>query len=144
MKLPAFLLFLVCCAGLRPEAATAQVGHLLHPEAHAGTALLVSTARLPIKPDSRPVFLATEAALAVPTRQEAGCLSFTVYEDANEPNTFFTVEEWATQAAWEAHRQHPDAAAYRQLLPAWLAGPAISQLYQASRRQIVVTPAVTR
>jgi len=140
MKFSFLLVISVCCAVLRPCAAAGQVGHLLHPEAHE-TDLLVSTGRLPIKPESRPVFLATAAALAVSTRQEAGCRSYTVYEDLSAPNTFFTVEEWATQAAWQAHCQHPDAAAYQQLLPGWLAGPATSQLYQVSRRRVVTPPA---
>ncbi|TDN39663.1 putative quinol monooxygenase [Hymenobacter sp. UV11] len=148
MKYPLLLVISVCGAALRLCAAAGQVGHLLHPEAHAETTLLVSTARLPIKPESRPVFLATEAALAVPTRQEAGCLSYTVYEDPSALNTFFTVEEWATRAAWEcfpweAHGKHSDAAAYQQLLPGWLAGLATSQLYQVSRRQVVITPPAT-
>jgi quinol monooxygenase YgiN len=147
MKLPLLLLLLGACTALRPYVANGQITRhtgLLHHEEPAEAALLVSTARLPIKPESRPAFLATEAALAVPVRQEAGCLSYAVYEDPSAPNTFFTVEEWATQAAWEAHCKHPDAATYLKLLPGWLAGPATSQLYQVSHRRVVVTSPATR
>jgi len=144
MKSSFLLVFFICCAALRPSTAAGQVGHLLHPEAHPQATLLVSTARLLIRPENRPIFLATEAALAMPTRQETGCLSYAVYEDPGAPNTFFTVEEWATRAAWETHCQHPDAVTYRQLLPNWLAGPATSHLYQVSSYQQVVTPPATR
>lgn len=147
MKSSFLLVFFVCWAVLQPRLAIGQITRntgLLHHAEPAEAALVVSTARLPIKPESRPAFLAVEAALAIPTRQEAGCLSYALYEDPNAPNTFLTVEEWATEAAWEAHCKHPDASVYLKLLPDWLAAPATSQHYLVSSSRMIVTPPATR
>jgi len=41
------------------------------------------------------------------TRKEAGCLSYNVYEDINNPSTMTFVEYWASQADIDRHNQTP-------------------------------------
>ena len=38
-----------------------------------------------------------------PTRVERGCLSFRLYQDVENRNTFVLLEEWATQEDLERH-----------------------------------------
>lgn len=43
----------------------------------------------------------TAAATAAPS--EAGCISYRLYEETHEPGSFFTVEEWESEDALQAH-----------------------------------------
>jgi quinol monooxygenase YgiN len=50
-------------------------------------------------------------ALAAPSRQEEGCLSYELYVSTAEPGTFVTVEQWQSQADLDAHMATPHLAA---------------------------------
>jgi quinol monooxygenase YgiN len=41
--------------------------------------------------------------LVAPTREEAGCLQYNLYQNQNDPREFTFIEEWASAAALEAH-----------------------------------------
>ena len=41
--------------------------------------------------------------LVVPTRQEAGCISYEMLSDVDDPTKFTFVEEWRDAEALEAH-----------------------------------------
>lgn len=43
------------------------------------------------------------AALPGPSRKEAGCLKYELFEDKYYKGSFFTYEEWESEAALEAH-----------------------------------------
>ena len=43
------------------------------------------------------------SALVAPTRAEDGCLSYALYESADTPGVFVTVESWRHPADLEAH-----------------------------------------
>ena len=45
------------------------------------------------------------AALPGPSRREDGCIRYDVLEDAHYPGSFFTYEEWESEAALEKHLQ---------------------------------------
>jgi quinol monooxygenase YgiN len=56
--------------------------------------------------------------LVAPARSEAGCLYYDVYQQRDQPDTFYIVDGWASQAAVEAHRAHPNVSrVVDQLLP---------------------------
>lgn len=60
--------------------------------------------------------------LIEPTRQESGCLRYTLLHNAADPTDFTFVEEWADAAALESHlTTHLQAALARA--PALLAAP---------------------
>lgn len=42
-------------------------------------------------------------ALVPPSRAEAGCLSYELFQDDESPQDFITVESWADAAAVQAH-----------------------------------------
>lgn len=39
------------------------------------------------------------------SREEPGCVQFTVCQDLDDPQTFVLFEQWATKADWEVHKQ---------------------------------------
>lgn len=50
-------------------------------------------------------------ALVAPTRDEAGCISYDLYESTTEPGTFVTVESWKAQEDLDGHMASPHIAA---------------------------------
>ena len=50
-------------------------------------------------------------ALVEPSRQEPDCLSYELFQDADHPPDFITVERWADDSAADAHLGTPHVAA---------------------------------
>jgi quinol monooxygenase YgiN len=65
--------------------------------------MILATLRMIIRPEMRRDFLETMRGMLEPTRVERGCLSYRLYEDVEDINTFVLVEEWATQKDLENH-----------------------------------------
>lgn len=65
--------------------------------------MIISTLRMVVRPDRRGDFLETLMGMLEPTRVEMGCLSYRLYEDAENRNAFVLMEEWATQEDLERH-----------------------------------------
>jgi quinol monooxygenase YgiN len=56
--------------------------------------------------------------LIAPAREEAGCLYYDLYQQADEPNTFYIVDGWESAEAVAAHTEHPNVPRIvEQLLP---------------------------
>ncbi len=51
--------------------------------------------------------------LIEPTRQEEGCIAYTLHQDNEDPAHFVFHECWASRACWQAHLDTPHLAAYR-------------------------------
>jgi len=51
------------------------------------------------------------AGLVPPTRAEAGCLSYELLQNHDDPTDFTFVEEWASDAALDAHLLTPHVGA---------------------------------
>jgi quinol monooxygenase YgiN len=63
------------------------------------------------KPGSEAVVRAALEALVAPTRDEAGCQSYELYESAVAPGTFVTIESWGATSDLEEHMATPHVAA---------------------------------
>lgn len=63
--------------------------------------------RLAAKPDKVEELKRILVGLAAPTRQEAGCLSYEIFQNQVDPCDFTFVEEWASEAALDAHWAAP-------------------------------------
>jgi quinol monooxygenase YgiN len=61
--------------------------------------------KIQIRPDRRDVWLERIAKYTAAVREEAGNLSFDVYESVDAPNEFSIVEGFASQEAGNAHVQ---------------------------------------
>jgi len=66
------------------------------------TKILV-TLKMIVRPERRSDLLETMRGMLEPARVERGCLSYCLYEDVEDRNTFILVEEWATQKDIERH-----------------------------------------
>ncbi|MEO9138169.1 MAG: putative quinol monooxygenase [Jatrophihabitans sp.] len=72
---------------------------------------LVVVALIKAKPGSEDVVRGALADLVAPTRDEAGCVSYALYESQTEGGTFVTLETWKAQSDLDAHMQSPHIAA---------------------------------
>jgi quinol monooxygenase YgiN len=66
------------------------------------TKILV-TLKMIVRPERRSDLLETMRGMLEPARVERGCLSYRLYEDVEDRNTFVLVEEWKTQEDLERH-----------------------------------------
>ena len=64
-------------------------------------------ARLIARPDAIDALRAECLAMLEPTRKEAGCVSYELLNNSADPTDFTFVEEWASQAAIDAHMKTP-------------------------------------
>ena len=110
---------------------------LLHRDAEASPAdLVLYTARVPVRPESREVFLTATTTLAELARRETGCVEFGIYEASDARGTFLIVEEWASQDALSSHHRQAYELAYEQQLAALLAAPASTTVFRVSARTV--------
>ncbi|MBA4374283.1 MAG: antibiotic biosynthesis monooxygenase [Thermodesulfovibrio sp.] len=56
-----------------------------------------------VRPEKRRDLLETLRGMLEPVRVERGCLSYHLYEDVEDKNTFILLEEWETQQDLESH-----------------------------------------
>lgn len=63
------------------------------------------------KPESAAIVGAAMRDLVEPTRAEAGCRSYELYESSAAPGTFITVESWRDAADLDTHMATPHIAA---------------------------------
>ena len=69
--------------------------------------MLVVTARVVSKPDTRTPARDALLALEAPTRAEDGCLEYSLFVSASEPDVFTTIERWESAGHLEAHMATP-------------------------------------
>ncbi len=60
-------------------------------------------ATIPARPETEDAIRAALQALAAESRREEGCLSYDLFESSSAPDTFVTMERWASQEAMEKH-----------------------------------------
>jgi len=65
--------------------------------------MILSTLRMTVRTERRRDLLETMRGMMEPTRVERGCLSFRLYQDVENRNTFILIEEWETQEDLERH-----------------------------------------
>jgi quinol monooxygenase YgiN len=63
------------------------------------------------KPGSEDIVRGALEGLVPPTREEAGCRSYDLYESATAPGTFVTIEAWGAQSDLDGHVASPHVAA---------------------------------
>jgi quinol monooxygenase YgiN len=60
--------------------------------------------------------------LPEPTRAEAGCITYELHESQSDPAVFVFYENWASQAALDAHFETPHLQALLKLVPELVEG----------------------
>ncbi|HQA10707.1 MAG: antibiotic biosynthesis monooxygenase [Zoogloea sp.] len=64
-------------------------------------------ARFTARPDSIDAMRTLLLGMLEPTRKEVGCVSYELLNNSADPTDFTFVEEWASQAAIDAHMKTP-------------------------------------
>lgn len=67
------------------------------------------------------------------SRAEPGCISHAVHRDVENPLRLVFVEEWADQAALQAHFKVPASRAFAKALAELASAPPTLSLYEATR-----------
>jgi quinol monooxygenase YgiN len=68
-----------------------------------GDSMILATLRMVVRPERRLDLLEAMRGMLEPSRVERGCISYRLYEDVEDKNTFTLVEEWKTQKDLESH-----------------------------------------
>ncbi|MGE7470176.1 putative quinol monooxygenase [Bosea sp. NPDC003192] len=84
---------------------------------------LVPIAVLKAKPGQREALRQSLLALIEPTRAEAGCLDYVLFELRDEPGTFYMREAFTNVAALEVHKATPHFQAFKARAGDLLAEP---------------------
>jgi len=93
------------------------------------TAAIHVVARVTARPDTVAELQTLLLGLLEPTRREPGCLRYTLLRNSHEPTDFTFVEEWADQAALDAHLASPHLQATVAAVSPLLASPPDIRAY---------------
>lgn len=87
-------------------------------------------ATFPLKPDSLPTVLKIAQPLIDTTRQESGCLDYTMVQADNDKNKLVILESWENQQYLDAHSASTHFAEYVPQLAALCTTAPIVESYQ--------------
>lgn len=67
----------------------------------------IITVHFTVRPERRAEALDLCRAMIAPSRAEAGCIRYELYQDVTDAHRFFFYEEWADQQAVDEHTKAP-------------------------------------
>jgi quinol monooxygenase YgiN len=79
--------------------------------------------RVTPKPEMLPEFLDSGKRLVAASRQDPGCLSYTLYRNSGRPEAFVFLEEWRDTKALRAHLETTHVAEFLRCVGPLLATP---------------------
>ncbi|MTT31903.1 antibiotic biosynthesis monooxygenase [Terrilactibacillus sp. BCM23-1] len=74
--------------------------------------MIIIHALFKVKPEQREGFLVETKPLIAGSKGEEGNISYNLFEDVSNPNTFIVVEEWKNEEAVKIHNQEPHFRAF--------------------------------
>ncbi len=92
----------------------------------------IISAQIFIKPEKVNDFMAATQALIEKSRAEAGCISYTLYQDPQDKTKFFFFEEWKNQAAVDAHFATEHFQNFGATLNECSSAPAVITIYDSA------------
>ncbi|NEQ76861.1 MAG: antibiotic biosynthesis monooxygenase [Okeania sp. SIO2C9] len=94
---------------------------------------LVLAGKYKIKPEKRERFLELAKPGIEETHKEAGNISYTLYEEFDNPNTFLYFEEWVDREALNSHLKQPYIAPLIEEISELLAEDAEVRVYDIDK-----------
>jgi quinol monooxygenase YgiN len=85
--------------------------------------MIVVVGRVQTDAEKRDALIGVGETVAAASREEAGCISYRLYEDTQRPNEFVFVEEWADQEALQRHFATAHVREFMQAIPATITAP---------------------
>jgi len=99
--------------------------------------MIVVTGRMRIAAEDRERFAEVATEMCARSREDAGCIGYRVYDDLEQDGRYVIVEEWADDAALQAHFTQPHTGAFLGALGPLLAEPADALFHEvASTRKL--------
>ncbi len=98
-----------------------------------GSAVIKVVATLVSRSDKVDDTKAALSALVGPTREEAGCVSYELFQSNDDPTEFVTVEEWTDDAAIDRHMTTEHIGAALAAAPEILAADPLIKRYTLVR-----------
>ncbi len=77
---------------------------------------IILVAELQVKAGEEVAVKEALLAMVSPTRKEPGCLCYNLHQSKKDKTVFMFYEQWASQAALDAHGKTPHMAAMRQAI----------------------------
>jgi quinol monooxygenase YgiN len=97
--------------------------------------MIIIQALLKVNPTHRDEFLEKTKPVIEGTLAEEGNISYRLYEDAEEPNTFVMLEKWKDQQVIAAHRQSAHFLAFVNEAKALLLAPLQADIFEVVEKQ---------
>jgi quinol monooxygenase YgiN len=91
--------------------------------------VVVIGGRFKVKPERRADMVKLATSLYSPSRSEKGCLHYSCYQDAGDPDSFLFFEEWESQEAIDKHFQTPYFQDFMKRFPDMIVGTPVIKLY---------------
>ena len=92
----------------------------------------IISAQIFLKPEKVNDFLAASQALVEKSRAEAGCISYTLYQDPQDKTKFMVFEEWKNQAAVDFHFATEHFQKLGEILNECSSAPAVITIYDSA------------
>ena len=98
--------------------------------------MIVVVAKFKVKLGKKAELLAAAKDLIAATRQETGCISYSLLEDPYVENNFNFIEEWSDKAALQSHFTTTHIAEWRQKSANLRDGQTTLTMYQAEETKL--------
>jgi quinol monooxygenase YgiN len=85
--------------------------------------MIVVVGRVQTDADRRAALIGVGQAVASASREEAGCISYRLYEDIERTNEFVFVEEWESRDALQQHFATEHVGEFMRAIPATIVAP---------------------
>lgn len=92
--------------------------------------MFMVTGKFSIDPAQRDEFLAFIRGIIPGERETPGIISFDVYEDVAEANTFLVVEQWEDEASLDDYTATDEYAEHDDILNSFVVGEAVWDEYE--------------
>lgn len=97
--------------------------------------MIIIHAFIKVNPEKRDEFLAAADKVMAGSKAEEGNISYHLYEDTKEQNSFVMVEEWKDQEAVKFHRGAPHYIAFGAESKSLLTGAPQVKVFEAEKLQ---------
>ncbi len=94
--------------------------------------MIIVMAAQTVKAGKKQDVLAIAQPLMAATRKEAGCISYTLFDDPGDPHRMLFVEEWTSKEALKQHLATPHIAEWRAKVKDLLAAPNAIKVYEGT------------
>nr|WP_263326848.1 putative quinol monooxygenase [Neobacillus sp. Marseille-Q6967] len=94
--------------------------------------MIIYHAFIKVKSEHRETFLDLVKNVIAGSQAEEGNISYNLYEDTQQENTFVMLEEWKDQQATEFHVKTPHYKSFSKNVSTLLAGPVQLKRFEAT------------